>query len=325
MSAECSTTRSVSCCAETRKGVLLPAFVAQAGDKAGSRFLEFFTAHIRNANTRRAYSRAITGFFDWCEDRGVEFQHVGPVTVAAFIEQHPGSKPTVKQSLAAIRMLYDWLVTGQVVPFNPASSVRGPRYVIRRGRTPVLSAGEARHLLDSIDVTTLSGLRDRALIAVMAFSFARVGATIGLLIEDYYRENDSGWLRLHEKGGKLHCVPTHPKAERYLDAYIAGASIAGDMKGPLFRVFGRNRRLTGKPMASIDAWKMIKRRAKAADLPANVCCHTFRATGITAYLEGGGTIEGAQAIAGHESPKTTKLYDRRQDLSIVREVGRIAI
>jgi integrase/recombinase XerD len=160
---------------------------------------------------------------------------------------------------------------------------------------------------------------------VMAFSFARVGATIGLLVEDYYRENGNGWLRLHEKGGRLHCVPTHPKAECYLDAYIAGVAIAGDTKGPLFRVFGRNRHLTGKPKASIDAWKMIKRRASAAELPANVCCHTFRATGITAYLESGGTIEGAQAIAGHESPKTTKLYDRRQDLSMVREVGRIAI
>jgi site-specific recombinase XerD len=307
------------------RAVLLPALVVQAGSKAEQRFLEFFTAHIRNPNTRRAYSRAILRFFRWCDDLGLGFHQVEPITVAAFIEKHPGSKPTVKQHLAAIRMLYDWLVTGQVVSFNPASSVRGPRYIIRKGRTPVLSVAETRHLLESIDVTKLGGLRDRALISVMAFSFARVGAALGMRVEDYYREGGNGWLRLHEKGGKLHCVPIHPKAEIDLVAYLAGAAIAGDLKGPLFRAFGRDRHLSQRPMAAIDALKMIKRRAKAASLPENVCCHTFRATGITAYLEAGGTIEGAQAIAGHESPKTTKLYDRRQDLSMVQEVGRIAI
>lgn len=305
--------------------LILPAVVAQAGDRAGKRFVEFFAAHIRNPNTRKAYARGISRFFGWCDARGVEFHRVEPIHVAAFIEQHPGSKPTVKQHLASVRMLYDWLVTGQVVAFNPAASVRGPKYVLRKGRTPVLTAAEARHLLDGIDAATLAGLRDRALIGLMAFSFARVGAALGMRVEDYYRQAGSGWFRLHEKGGKLHCVPAHPEAGRYLDAYIAAAGIAEDRKGPLFRTFGRDRRLSARPMASVDALKMIKRRARAALLPETTCCHTFRATGITAYLDSGGTIEGAQAIAGHESPRTTKLYDRRQDLSLVREVTRIAI
>jgi integrase/recombinase XerD len=306
-------------------GPLLPALVVRSGERAGRRFLEFFTAHIRNANTRRAYARAIAGFFGWCEARGIELHQVEPITVAAYIEQHPGSKPTVKQHLAAIRRLFDWLVTGQVVSFNPASSVRGPKYVVKKGLTPVLSAREARRLLDSIDTTTIIGLRDRALIGVMAFSFARVGAALGMVVKDYYTEARQRRFLLHEKGGKLHSVPAHPKAARYLDAYIAAAGIADNTKGPLFRTLGKDRHLTQKPMASIDALKMVKRRARAADLPETIGCHTFRATGITAYLENGGTIEGAQAIAAHESPRTTKLYDRRGDLTTLKEVKRIVI
>lgn len=308
-----------------RTPCFLPAPVARAGERTSQRFVEFFTAHIRNSNTRRAYGRAIARFFAWCDARGIDLHQVEPVTVAAYIEQHPGSKPTVKQHLAAIRMLFDWLVTGQVVPSNPAASVRGPKYVVKKGRTPVLTAAEARHLLDSIDVTTLIGLRDRALIAVMAFSFARVGAALRMRVEDYYTQAGYRWFRLHEKGGKLHYVPAHGKAARYVDAYLAAAGIADQKKEPLFRTVGRDRELTERPMAPIDALKMIKRRARAASLPETIGCHTFRATGITAYLEAGGTIEGAQAIAAHESPRTTKLYDRRGDMATLEEVERIAI
>jgi site-specific recombinase XerD len=303
----------------------LPALVVRAGERTSKRFVEFFTAHIRNPNTRRAYGRAIARFFGWCDARGIDLHQVEPVTVAAYIEQHPGSKPTVKQHLAAIRMLFDWLVTGQVVTSNPAASVRGPKYVVKKGRTPVLTAAEARHLLDSIDVSTVIGLRDRALIAVMAFSFARVGAALRMRVEDYYTQAGYRWFRLHEKGGKLHYVPAHGKAVRYLDAYLAGAGIADQKKNPLFRTVGRDRKLTERAMAPIDALKMIKRRARTASLPETIGCHTFRATGITAYLEAGGTIEGAQAIAAHESPRTTKLYDRRGDMATLEEVERIAI
>ena len=131
------------------------------------RFIEFFTATIRNRNTRMAYVRAVTQFFDWCDQHQIGgIVDIEPVHVAAYIEglQQSMSKPTVKQHLAAIRMLFDWLVTGQVIATNPAHSVRGPKHVIRRGKTPVLTADEARALLDSIDTSTVVGLRDRALI-----------------------------------------------------------------------------------------------------------------------------------------------------------------
>ncbi|HEX8843476.1 MAG TPA: tyrosine-type recombinase/integrase [Pyrinomonadaceae bacterium] len=303
----------------------LPPIIAGAGENAGRRFIEFFTANIRNKNTRMAYVRALVPFFCWCERRGLSLHNIQPVTVAAYIEQHAGSKPTVKQHLAAIRMLFDWLVTGQIMPVNPASSVRGPKYVVKRGKTPVLKAEQARLLLDSIDTRSIAGLRDRALIGVMVYSFARVSAVIGMRVEDYYLNGKRWWIRLHEKGGKRHEVPAHHNAEAYLDAYLEAADISSQKKRPLFRTINKYRRLTDSPMYRSDVLRMIKRRADGAGLPATTCCHTFRATGITAYLENGGTIENAQAIAAHESPRTTKLYDRTDDEITLDEVERILI
>lgn len=253
-------------------------------------------------------------------------QDINPVIVAAYIEQHPGAVPTIKQHLAAINILFDWLVTGQVMPMNPAASVRAPRYSIRKGKTPVLSGSEARKLLDSIDTSHLVGLRDRALIALMVYSFARVSAVVQMRVRDYYANGKRYWIRLHEKGGKFHEVPVHHSAEEYLDAYISAAGIAGEKNSPLFRTaHGRTRQLTKNPMSRFDAYRMIRRRAEEAGIKAAIGCHTFRATGITAYLENGGTIEHAQAIAAHESPRTTKLYDRTSDTITLDEIERIVI
>src|SRR2546423_1606173 len=217
----------------------LPVVIANAGENASRRFIEFFTANIRNKNTRMAYVRALIPFFDWCEGRGIGLHDIQPVVVGAYVEQHTGSKPTVKQHLAAIRMLFDWLVTGQIVPVNPAASVRGPKYVVKRGKTPVLKAEQARQLLDSIDTSSITGLRDRALIGVMVYSFARVSAVVGMRVEDYYLNGKRWWIRLHEKGGKRHEVPAHHNAEAYLDAYLEAAGSSGQKKTPLFRTIDK--------------------------------------------------------------------------------------
>ncbi len=308
----------------------VPAIVAGAGENASRRFLEFFTANIRNPNTRRAYGRAVGDFFRWCERRRIfELARVEPMVVAAYIEQlgKTHSKPTVKQHLAAVRMLFDWLVLGQVVPVNPASAVRGPKHVVRRGKTPVLTAGETRELLDSIDIDGISGLRDRALIGLLVYSFARIGAALGMKIEDYYPQGKRWWLRLHEKGGKRHDVPAHHRLEQYLDAYIDAADLREDKKGPLFRTItiAPGRPLSRLPMSQADAWRMIRRRAADAGIETAIGNHTFRATGITAYLNNGGTLENAQQIAAHESPRTTRLYDRRSDRLSLDEIERIVI
>jgi integrase/recombinase XerD len=304
----------------------LPAIILSEGRQAAERFLEFFTANIRNPNTRLAYARAVAQFLRWCEERGAGLRVIKPVIVAAYVEQHPGAVPTVKQHLAAINMLFDWLVTGQVLPANPAASVRAPRYSIKKGKTPVLSSKEARRLLDSIDTSHVVGLRDRALIALMAFSFARVSAAVQMRVSDYYANGKRYWIRLHEKGGKFHEVPVHHNAESYLDKYLSAAGIAGEKNSPLFRTTqGRTRQLTKNPMSRFDAYRMIRRRAEEAGISAAIGCHTFRATGIAAYLENGGTIEHAQAIAAHESPRTTKLYDRTNDTVTLDEIERIVI
>jgi integrase/recombinase XerD len=305
----------------------LPSIIRAQGERASRRFIEFFTANIRNRNTRMAYARAVKQFFDWCDHRKLELEEIEPLSVAAYIEQlgAEASKPTVKQHLAAIRKLFDYLTTGGVLESNPASSVRGPRYVVRRGKTPVLSAEEARKLIDSIETTTLIGLRDRALIGVMVYSFARVGAAVTMRVGDYFEHRKRLWLRLHEKGGKRHEVPCHPSLQSYLDAYIRAADIAGNKKAWLFRSMHRGDTLTDKPMTRFDVFHMIKRRAKAAALPYSTCCHTFRATGITTYLENGGTLEHAQTIANHESPRTTKLYDRTREELSLEEMERVKI
>lgn len=304
---------------------VLPNLIVNAGERATKTFLEFFIATIRNKNTRMAYARAVSSFFLWCEDRSLTLDRIQPLVVAAYIEKHPGSPPTVKQHLAAIRMLFDWLVRNQVLPFNPSSSVRGPAYVVKRGKTPVLTAEQARQLLDSIDLSSIGGLRDRAIIATMVFSFARVGAVCGMNVSDYYQSGKRFWLRLHEKGGKRHEVPAHHNAEAYLDAYLSSANLMDEKKTPLFRTLDRERTLTEERITRNDVLRMIKRRCRDAGLPETTSCHTFRATGITTYLENGGTIENAQAIAAHESPRTTKLYDRTSDEITLDEVERIAI
>ena len=243
------------------------------------------------------------------------------------------------QLIPCIRFMSIGLKPFDLSPFS-LSAVRAAKHVVKKGKTPVLKADEARELLDSIKLKigpepqegeednrppSLVGLRDRALIAVMVFSFARVTAALGMKVEDYYTEGRRAWFRLHEKGGKRHQVPAHHNTEDYLDAYIAAAGIVGEKKTPLFRSIDRHRRLTDRPMHRIDAWRMIKRRAKVIGLPEEICNHTFRATGITAYLENGGTIEHAQQIANHESPKTTKLYDRTSDQIDLDEIEKIQI
>jgi integrase/recombinase XerD len=301
-----------------------------AGGRVGRRrFLEFFAATIRNKNTRVAYMTAVGKFFAWCDRHRIgQLADIEPLHVAAWIEVlgKDFDKPTVKQHLAAIRVLFDWLVTGGILATNPAHAVRGPKHVVKRGKTPVLTSDQARALIESIDTSTLVGLRDRALIRVMTYAFARVGAVVAMRVEDYFANGKRWWVRLHEKGGKRHEMPAHHKLEHFLDEYIRAAGIGVEGKSPLFRsAIGRTGTLTATALNRVDAWRMVQRRAAELGTKVKIGCHTFRATGITAYLEAGGTLENAQAMAAHESPRTTKLYDRTGDQITLDEVERITI
>lgn len=310
--------------------IQLPALLAP-DPQAARRVIEFFTANIRNLNTRKAYARAAIGFAAWSQAHGIgHLRDVQPVHVAAYVEdlQHRMAAPSVKLHLAGIRMLFDWLVVGQIVPTNPASAVRGPKHSVKKGKTPVLTADEARDLLESIATGALPGLRDRALIALMTYTFARVGAVLKMRAEDVFIQGRRAWVRLHEKGGKHHEMPCHHKLESYLQDYVAALRAAGaiDPKAWLFPTAeGLSGRLSSHPMSQADVYRMIRRRAVDAGIETKIGCHSFRATGITEYLRNGGKLEVAQQMANHESSRTTGLYDRRNDQVSLDEVERILI
>ena len=163
----------------------------------------------------------------------------------------------------------------------------------KNGKTPVLSAEEARGLLDGIDLSTLAGLRDRTLICVLVFSFARITAAVSMRVSDYYTQGKRSFFRLHEKGGRYNVVPAHHLAQEYVDAYLKAAELGEDRKGPLFRscAVGRQDRLEDRAMTRATALRMIKRRVRQVGLPAEICAHSFRGTGITEYLRNGGDLE----------------------------------
>jgi site-specific recombinase XerD len=302
-------------------------------DKAGERFFGFFTANIRNRHTRRAYYKAACRFSDWCERRGVlNLADVKPPHIATYIEMlglpEPDggglSKPSVKQHLAALRMLFDWLVVGHVLDVNPAHAVRGPKYSQKKGKTPVLDRDEARALIAAIDTSSLTGLRDRALIGIMIYTFARVGAVLQMNVGDYFTQGRRGWVRLHEKGGKEHEAPCHHKLEAYLDEYIAAAGIADDKDGPLFRTTGRSTGLSHR-MTQQDAYRMIERQARRAGIKTKIGNHSLRATGITDYLKSDGSLAEARKMANHADTRTTQLYDRRGDTASLGEYEKVGI
>ncbi len=308
---------------------IVPAAVASAGELGRRAWLDFFAAQIRNRNTRQAYARAAHRLFDWLAEYGIhDVVDIEPVHIAVWLEERmrEASRPTVKQELAGIRRLFDWLTVRQVVSSSPAAAVRGPKHTVRRGTTPVLSVAECRSFLRSIPVETIGGLRDRALIATMTYSFARVSAALAMNVKDVFTTDGRLWLRLLEKGGKVLEVPCHHNLEAYLRDYIEAAEIAPDRDGPLFLSLNRDGSLSGRRLTRQRAWEMLRRRARVAGISTDVCNHSFRATGITAYLENPeARVEVAQYLAGHADPKTTKLYDRRADRVSLDEIERIGI
>ena len=313
----------------------VPAIIQEAGPEAFRRFLEFFTAQIRNRNTREAYARAVSQFFGWLHEHGIVcLADIQPVHIAAWVEgktqtQNP---QTVKQHLAAVKKLFDWLVIGQIVPSNPATVVKGPKYSYSKGKTPILLASDARRFLESFSGGSISVLRDRALIALMTYTFARISAALAMNVNDVFVQHHRLWVRLHEKGGKYLEMPCHHNLEMYLKEYLKAGGMEDDPKGPLFRRLNGGRKpetqaLTRSRLHRTEALLMIKRRANKAGIEnPGMCNHSFRGTGITAYLSNPeAKLEHAQTMAGHADPKTTRLYDRRSEVLSLDEVERIGI
>ena len=220
------------------------------------------------------------------------------------------SVPTKKLHLAALRRFFDRLVNRHACVINPAATVKAERYAVVEGKTPQIDPAQVRTLLKSIDVSNPVGLRDRAILAVLVYTAARVGAVAKLTLKSLKHDGSQYSLRFSEKGGKSREIPVRHDLEQFLREYIEAAEIT---EGRLFRTaYRKTKTLTKNAMTGIDICRMMKRRLKAAGLPGHFSPHSFRVTTVTDLLEQNVPLEDVQYLAGHSDPRTTRIYDRRR-------------
>jgi integrase/recombinase XerD len=307
--------------------LVAPPAIMAAG--AGARFAweEFFLGKIRNGHTRAAYLRAVRRLLAWCEQESIEIARLTPGALGIYFDELPGSVPSKKVHLAAIRSFFDVLVQRHIVPLNPALSVRTERYSAIEGKTPEITVEQARRLLGSIEPASVTDYRDRALIAVLIYTAARAGAVAKLRLRDFVEDGTQFVLRFAEKGGKARSIPVRHDLQRHLHEYILVAGISDQPKeSPLFRTANRRGNgLTVVAMNGVDICRMVKRRLKAAGLPAVISPHSFRSCAATDLLLQGVALEDVQYLLGHADARTTRLYDRRQKQVTRNIVERISV
>ena len=287
---------------------------------------EFFRASLSNEHTRRAYSRIAGRFLAWCADQRLDLRQITPGLAGEYIGRLAGSAPTKNQALAALRHFFDALVQRHAVALNPFASVRGIKYSVAEGKTAELAIEQARKLFRAIAASHVVGLRDRAVLGVLAYTGARVGAVAKLRRADYRDLGGHRALRFREKGGKEREIPVRHDLALWLDEYLAAAGLGGDAKGPLFRAAdGRRRVLTAAAYRAHSIRQMMKRRLQDAGLPELFSPHSFRVTVVTDLLNQNVPLEDVQQLAGHASPTTTRVYDRRRRKITRNIVERISI
>ena len=260
-----------------------PAIVKAAGKAAEFAWEEFFQAELANAHTRKNYMHAVRRFLVWVEERGLELPRVSPGDVGEYLEGLELATLTKKLYLATLRRFYDRLVNRHVTVINLAATVKAERYTVVEGKTPEISANQARTLLKSIDTSNPVGPRDRAVLAVLIYTAARVGAVAKLTVKNLVHDGSQYTLRFSEKGGKSRELPVRHDLEQLLLSYVRAAGIT---EGPLFRTANRKTRtLTKNAMTGIDVCRMMKRRLKAAGLPVRYSPHSYRVATVTDLLE----------------------------------------
>jgi integrase/recombinase XerD len=306
---------------------VLPSIVERAGGAARFAWDEFFYAEHHNPHTQRAYQRAVKAFLAWAEGQGVELPTITPGMVGQYLVGLGGSPAKRNQHLAALRGFFDRLVNRHVCILNPAASVKGVKEQVIEGKTPEITIDQARSLLRSVDTGHVVGLRDRAIIATLAYTACRAGAVAKLRLQDFQHDGTQYVLRFAEKGGKSREIPVRHDLEGFILAYVEAAGIAGEAKhSPLFRASnGRSRILAAGPLGTERICELVKRRLKDAGLPSRLSPHSFRVTAITSLLEQGVPMEDVQYLAGHAEPRTTTLYDRRKKRVTRNIVERIPI
>ncbi|TWU34911.1 tyrosine-type recombinase/integrase [Novipirellula artificiosorum] len=305
----------------------MPALVAAGGAAAQFAWEEFIYGKIRNPHTRAAYAHAVSQFLRHCKSIDKELPTITPRDVGSYLDGLAYAPATKKLHLSALRHFFDTLVTRHVVVLNAAASVRGERLQVVEGKTPEMSTQQARKLMSSIDVESIVGLRDRAIIGILIYTAARVGAIAKLQMQHYFDTGEQYCLRFTEKGGKSREIPVRHDLQQFITAYrTSGVLDNADKSTPLFRsVVRRTKRLTENAMTAGDIGRMLKRRLRNAGLPSRLSPHSFRVTTITDLLSQGVPLEDVQNLAGHADPRTTRLYDRRQRKVTRNIVERISI
>lgn len=305
----------------------IPAIIIEAGHSARFAYDEFFFARIRNPHTRRAYQHAVHRFLEWCRLLSLPLTAISPRHVGEYVQRLNGSIATRKLHLAALRHFFDELVTRHAVVLNPAASVRGERYQVIEGKTPEIGVGPARSLLASIDTRRRVGLRDRAVIGVLIYTAARVGAVAKLNRQHFYENAGQHFLHFDDKGGKSREIPVRHDLEQFLMAYLDAAGLRDAAPtAPLFRTANRRTdQLTDRRLSAADIASLVRRRSRAAGLSPRLSPHSFRVTTITDLLNQGVPLGDVQHLAGHADPRTTRLYDRRQKQVTRNIVERISV
>jgi integrase/recombinase XerD len=305
--------------------LLLPASFDQKRQQTAETLLNLLEGKISNPNTRQAYKNAWRQFFLFCSEYKLELDRIRPYHFNLWRNHHTGSLATQRQHLAAIRRLFDHLLENGLLNVNPAARATVDRLNRETSHTPVFEHAEMSQFLNSIRPDSLIAIRDKALFSTMAYSWARVSAIVGLTVEDYYMRDTARWIRLKEKRGKIHEVPVHSDAAGAIDHWLSASGLDSTPSMPLFPSFTHNRRfILNKHMTRMNVWKLVRTRAKAIGLEKNIGCHSFRSTGLTAYMNAGGDIAMAQRIAGHSQAATTKLYDRSKDRLTIKEIEKIS-
>jgi integrase/recombinase XerD len=306
--------------------VALPSLVERAGGAARFAWDEYFYAEHHNPHTQKAYMRAVRLFLGWAEGQGVELAAITPKMVGQYLVGLGGSAAKRNLHLSALRGFFDRLVNRHVCILNPAASVKGVKEQVMEGKTPEITIEQARTLLAAA-THDMVGLRDRAILATLAYTACRGGAVAKLRLGDFQHDGQQYVLRFQEKGGKSREIPVRHDLEGFILAYVEAAGIGGDAKEtPLFRMGnGRTKKLSGNAMTSKRICELVKRRLKDAGLPLRLSPHSFRVATITDLLTQGVPLEDVQYLAGHAEPRTTGLYDRRQKKVTRNIVERISI
>lgn len=310
-----------------RPPVALPRLIGEAGTAASFAWVEFFRGRLPNRHTRAAYLHAVRRFLAWAEPRVNIIAEITPGMVGEYFDQHPGSVPTKKLHLSAIRSFFDVLVLRHICLLNPAATVRGEKHQDVEGKTPEIRPEQARSLLASLNKTEPVGRRDAAIIATLIYTAARAGAVAGLRIKDFQWDGIKYTLRFTEKGGKSRLIPVQHKLYAHLSAYLESIGWKSQpADSPLFRAAaGRTGRLTEHPLSNVDICRTVKRRIRAAGLPDSLSPHSFRVATVTDLLTQGVPLEDVQYLAGHADARTTTLYDRRQKQVATETVEKISI